>query len=82
MATLLHREGYEVLEMTTAPKAFTIDYYASRIGGYSPALGRLLQRSVRLLGIADRLWAPDFRDRMSVIARKRKTEGPVSGGGR
>jgi SAM-dependent methyltransferase len=71
IATLLHRSGFELLEIGTAPKAFTVGYYLERIGGYSPAAARLLVRGAGALGAGDRMWAPDFRDRMAVIARVR-----------
>jgi SAM-dependent methyltransferase len=66
---LLERHGYRVLEVGTQPKAFSVRYYLSRISGYSEPLGRMLVRGAERLGIADRVWAPDFRDRMLVIAR-------------
>jgi SAM-dependent methyltransferase len=71
LTTLLERSGFEVLEVTTAPKAFTVGYYVGRIGGYSPPAGRALVRAATAARIADRIWAPDFRDRMAVIARPR-----------
>jgi SAM-dependent methyltransferase len=67
---LLVGSGFEVLEIGTAPKAFTVGYYLERIGGYSPATGRALVRAATGIGVAGRIWAPDFRDRMSVIARR------------
>jgi SAM-dependent methyltransferase len=69
MTALLHRTGFELLELTTAPKVFTVGYYLERIGGYSPALARGLGGAAVRTGVADRVWAPDFRDRMAVIAR-------------
>jgi len=69
MRTLLERRGWTVLEIATAPKAFSVTYYLERIGGYSPLAARLLVRGARAAGLADRMWAPDFRDRMAVIAR-------------
>jgi len=69
MRTLLERRGWSVLEIATAPKAFSVTYYLERIGGYSPLAARLLVRGARAGGLADRMWAPDFRDRMAVIAR-------------
>jgi SAM-dependent methyltransferase len=69
IATLLHRQGFELLDLTTAPKAFTVAYYLNRIEGYSPAAGRGIGRFARAAGVAERVWAPDFRDRMSVLAR-------------
>jgi SAM-dependent methyltransferase len=69
MATLLNRQGFEVIELTTAPKAFTVRYYLDRIAGYSQTLGRGLVRGAEAIGVANRIWAPDFRDRMLVLAR-------------
>lgn len=72
MAVLLRRTGFEIVEHGTAPKAFTVGYYLERTGGYSKGLCRLLVRGARSAGLAGRLWAPDFRDRMFVIARARQ----------
>jgi SAM-dependent methyltransferase len=66
---LLERHEWTVLEIQTAPKAFSVRYYLERVGGYSPPVARLLVRGARAAGVADRMWAPDFRDRMAVIAR-------------
>lgn len=71
IAKLLERGGLEVMEVGTSPKAFTVGYYLERIGGYSPAAGRALHRAASRAGVAERMWAPDFRDRMYVIARRR-----------
>jgi SAM-dependent methyltransferase len=70
LATLLDRHGWQLLELSTAPKAFTVRYYLERIGGYSPGLARWLVSLATTAGVADRVWTPDFRDRMSVLARK------------
>ncbi|HWF53350.1 MAG TPA: class I SAM-dependent methyltransferase [Solirubrobacteraceae bacterium] len=70
IAALLRRGGFEPVEVTTAPKAFTVRYYLERIGGYSPPLARGLVTAAGRAGVADRLWAPDFRDRMAVVARR------------
>jgi SAM-dependent methyltransferase len=69
METLLRRSGFELLEVATAPKAFTVGYYLERVEGYAPALSRSLVRAAGAAGLAGRIWAPDFRDRMVVIAR-------------
>jgi SAM-dependent methyltransferase len=69
IATLLGRHGFDVLEVATAPKAFSVQYYLSRLEGYSKPAGRALVRGARAAGVAERMWAPDFRDRMFVIAR-------------
>ena len=67
--TLMRRRGWEPLWVGTAPKAFTVRYYLERIGGYSPPLAKALVGAATATGRADDMWAPDFRDRMAVIAR-------------
>lgn len=68
--TLLRRRGFEPLSAATDPKSFTVGYYLGRIGGYSPAAARALIAGAESAGIADRIWSPDFRDRMAVVARR------------
>ena len=69
MAALLRRRGYEPLLVRTAPKAFSVRYYLDRIGGYSRPLAGALVGAASAAGVADSMWAPDFRDRMAVVAR-------------
>lgn len=69
MATLLRRHGWQPLVVRTAPKAFSVRYYLDRIGGYSRPLAGALVVGAESAGVAERMWAPDFRDRMAVIAR-------------
>jgi len=71
LKALLERHGFNILQVTTQPKAFSVRYYLGRIGGYSPRVARALIRGAELTGVADRMWAPDFRDRMLVLARAR-----------
>ena len=66
---LLERGGYRPLVVRTAPKAFTVGYYLGRVAGYSRGLSAALVGIADALGLADRLVAPDFRDRMLVVAR-------------
>jgi SAM-dependent methyltransferase len=70
MATLLRRRGWDLVEIGTAPKAFTVRYYGERVGGYSRPLAGALVRAADAVHVGDRMWAPDFRDRMAVIARR------------
>jgi SAM-dependent methyltransferase len=70
LATLLRRSGFAPLVVSTAPKTFSAEYYLGRIGGYSDALAGLLVGAAQRTGVAERIWAPDFRDRMLMIARK------------
>ena len=69
LATMLRRHGYEPLRAQTAPKTFSVRYYVWRLGGYSPRLAGLAVAAADRVGLADRQWAPDFRDRMAVVAR-------------
>ena len=67
---LLADRGFEVRTMRTHAKVFTAAYYAERLGGYSPALERASLASLRILRSESRLVAPDFRDRIAVIATR------------
>ena len=69
MGRLLTENGFAVLEIDTQPKTFTVGYYLDRLGGYSEGIRRALRRGARAVRLDDRPWAPDFRDRMLVIAR-------------
>jgi SAM-dependent methyltransferase len=82
IATLLERNRWELRELHTAPKAFTVRYYLSRIGGYSKAVSRALVGLAELAGLADRLWTPDFRDRMAVVAGSRNASAPSAASSR
>ena len=70
MTRLLEAHGFRVLEQRTHPKAFTAEYYLDRLGGYAPPVARAGTAVARRLGQADRLVAPDFRDRLEVVARR------------
>ncbi|HWC35214.1 MAG TPA: class I SAM-dependent methyltransferase [Mycobacteriales bacterium] len=70
MRQLLARHGLRVVTIDSHPKVFTAAYYADRLGGYSPALARTAVRLTKAVGMADRLVAPDFHDRMQVLAVK------------
>lgn len=70
LGSLLRKAGLDVLESTTHPKTFSLEYYAGRFGGYSKALGGVTRGATKLLGGKDRLVTPDFRDRLAVVARK------------
>ena len=57
------------LYVATDPKSFTVRYYLDKVGGYSPALACALVSAAAGAGVAERMWTPDFRDRMIMIAR-------------
>ena len=67
---LLADHGFEVRSVATHAKVFSARYYAERLGGYSAAMERAAVGVVTRIRQADRLVAPDFRDRMAVIAVK------------
>lgn len=71
MARLLAGSGFDVRSMQTHAKVFSGRYYAERLGGYNDAVGRVAVRAAELVRLADRLVAPDFRDRLAVIAVRR-----------
>jgi SAM-dependent methyltransferase len=68
LARLLLDRGFELRYLGTAPKAFTVRYYLRRTGGYSRPMARALVAGASAVGAANRIWAPDFRDRMVAIA--------------
>jgi SAM-dependent methyltransferase len=70
LAVLLRRHGFAPVSVATSPKAFSVRYYLGRIEGYSAAVSSAAVRGAERLGLADRMWAPDFRDRMLMIARR------------
>lgn len=69
IAALLRRSGLEPVHVGTDPKAFTVRYYLEKTSGYSPGMSRMLIRAAERVGAADRMWTPDLRDRMLVVAR-------------
>jgi SAM-dependent methyltransferase len=73
--TLLTRHRWEVVEVGSAPKTFTVRYYLERIGGYSRTAADASARLAAALRLADHLWTPDFHDRMAVVARAPQTSG-------
>ena len=68
--TMLRRHGYEPVYVATDPKSFTVRYYLDKGGGYLPAVSRALVTGAERVGVADRMWTPDFRDRMLMVARR------------
>jgi len=70
ISRLLSGQGFRVLEITTSPKSFTVRYYLGRLTGYSPRVAGLAVGLAERAAIADRQWAPDFRDRMLVLATR------------
>lgn len=81
LANLLGRGGFRVLATATAPKVFSVRYYLDRIGGYSPPLARALVGAAERLGMADRMWGPDFRDRMVMLATAEQASVATPNGG-
>jgi SAM-dependent methyltransferase len=71
VSTLLRGAGFSVIGIRSHPKVFSLLYYAERLGGYSGTVGELAVRCVDRPRWRDRLVAPDFRDRMQVLAQRR-----------
>jgi SAM-dependent methyltransferase len=65
---LLSRHGFEVRVVRSHAKLFTARYYAERLGGYRPGIGRAVVTALERFGADDRLVAPNFHDRMAVLA--------------
>ena len=76
--TMLDRHGFDTLAVATDPKAFTVGYYIDKGSGYLPGASRAMHRAADRVGMAERMWVPDFRDRMIVVARRRGEAGPSS----
>lgn len=70
MTALLERHGLWVEHIGTHPKVFSAGYYADRLDAFLPGQVPLAGWLCRRLGLAGRDVAPDFRDRMVVVARK------------
>jgi SAM-dependent methyltransferase len=64
----LARAGLAPRERRTDPKAFTVRYYLDRLRGYAPPVARALVGVASAAGLAERMVAPDFGDRLAVVA--------------
>jgi SAM-dependent methyltransferase len=69
-ATMVARHGFRPLSVATDPKSFTVRYYLDKGSGYAPGLSKALIAAAEAAGIAERMWTPDFRDRMLLLARR------------
>jgi len=70
MGRLLGDRGFTVRHIRSHAKVFTAGYYAERLGGYGLGLERPVEATLRVLRLRDRLVAPNFFDRMQVIASR------------
>jgi len=70
LTRLLEQHGFTVRSISTHAKVFSARYYADRLGAFVPPLKTLAAASIAKIGLADRLIAPDFHDRMAVIATR------------
>ena len=66
----LARAGLAPRERRTDPKAFTVRYYLDRLRGYAPPVARALVGAASAAGVAERMVAPDFGDRLAVVAMR------------
>jgi SAM-dependent methyltransferase len=74
MEGLLADQGFAVTWSGTHAKVFTTQYYAERLSGYSSVLARGATAVLRRVKLSDRMIAPDFRDRLGVLAVKTRSE--------
>jgi SAM-dependent methyltransferase len=72
MAALLDRSGFDVVDVSTHPKTFSAGYFAGRFEAAAPFGGRAAPALVGRAGLASRMVTLDLRDRMAVVARKRR----------
>jgi hypothetical protein len=68
-----------VIATATAPKVFSVRYYLDRVGGYSPRLARVLVNVAERVGVSERMWGPDFRDRMVMLATAEQASTTING---
>ena len=68
MGRMLNAHGFRVVSARTHTKVFTARYYAERLGGYKPAVAAAAVGVLEKVGVAERLIAPNFGDRLEVIA--------------
>lgn len=71
MRRLLNDRGFLVAMEHTQAKVFTARYYAERLGGYRPGVAAGAVRVLEAVKLDDRLIAPNFGDRLEVIAVRR-----------
>ncbi len=69
MGRLLEDHGFSIRRVATHAKVFSARYYAERLGGYHPVLERAAVGVVDAVG-GERLVAPNFGDRMQVVAAR------------
>jgi hypothetical protein len=70
MGRLLRDRGFTVRHVRSHAKVFTAEYYAERLGGYGVGLEKPVEAALRALRMEHRLVAPNFFDRMEVIATR------------
>jgi hypothetical protein len=68
-----------VIATATAPKVFSVRYYLDRVGGYSPRLARVLVNVAERMGVSERMWGPDLRDRMVMLATAEHARTTING---
>lgn len=71
MRRMLNAHGFRVASERTHAKVFTARYYAERLGGYHPAIEKTAVKALEAAHVAERLIAPNFGDRLEVIAVSR-----------
>ncbi|MFA5785916.1 MAG: class I SAM-dependent methyltransferase [Actinomycetota bacterium] len=79
---LLGDHGFRVLHLGTHAKVFSTRYYSERLGGYSKTLAGASAAVLERAGRAGRLVAPDFHDRLAIVAAPVRSRSPAPPPGR
>lgn len=75
---LLEKHGFEVIVSRSYTRIFTVGYWASRMSHFHHALGPILSKIVRTLGIANLKMYLNLGDQMEIVARKQYVRYPAS----
>lgn len=72
MGRLCDETGFEIAELRSVGKSMSLRLFASRVGRYSPHLGRMLASAGRRLGVEGRTLRLNLGDVMRLYAVKRE----------
>ena len=68
VARLLDSHGFQIRNVATHAKTFSLRYYLERLEGYSAGAAGAAVRAAERVGLAERLVTPNLRDRLAVFA--------------
>jgi ubiquinone/menaquinone biosynthesis C-methylase UbiE len=70
LKAMLEKAGFTVVRIEPQGRYLRLGYFATRIGGFSPLLGRLLARAFRLLRVGELPVPLNFGDLVTAYAIK------------